>query len=124
MLTFLAVAVPLVVLVAVLLCAVPPCPARVVWRRGRARPATPPDQVPTTARPLEDAALRAALEGPPAADDTCDRCAVSAAAAVYLPGGRLLLCGHHGRQHQAVLRTRGAVIVGELAFPGRSTTPA
>jgi len=30
--------------------------------------------------------------------------------------GLLMLCGHHGRQHEAVLRRLGAVIVGELSF--------
>ncbi|MCW2778992.1 MAG: hypothetical protein JWN17_2717, partial [Frankiales bacterium] len=54
---------------------------------------------------------------PPSDGDTCDRCAVPAAAAAYLTGGRLLLCGHHGRQYEAELRRQGAVIVGQLAFP-------
>jgi flagellar basal body P-ring protein FlgI len=46
-----------------------------------------------------------------------------AAAAVYLRGGRLLLCGHHGRQYQAALLAQGAVIVGELSFAAQTTRP-
>jgi flagellar basal body P-ring protein FlgI len=72
----------------------------------------------------EDAAVRAYLEGPPAAGDTCDRCAMRAAAAVHLAGGRLLLCGHHGRQNQAVLQAQGALIVGELSFRPGPVAPA
>jgi hypothetical protein len=72
----------------------------------------------------EDTAVRAFLEVPPAAGDTCDRCAMRAAAAVYLAGGRLLLCGHHGRQYQAVLQAQGALIVGELSFRPGPVAPA
>jgi hypothetical protein len=43
---------------------------------------------------------------------------MSAAAAVYLAGGQLVLCGHHGRQYQTALNQQGAVIVGDLAFRG------
>lgn len=61
--------------------------------------------------------------GPPVAGDTCDRCATAAAAAAYLPGGRLLLCGHHGRQHRGALQAQGAVIVGELSFAAQRAAP-
>lgn len=56
------------------------------------------------------------LRVPPLPGERCDRCRTAAAAAVYLPGGVLSLCGHHGRQYEAVLHAQGAVIVGSLSF--------
>lgn len=127
--TFLAIAVPVVLwLPTVMLCVLFPGPARAAWSRVAGRQVRPePAQEregELSGTALDDAAIRAYLQGPPSAVDTCDRCAMSAVAAVYLPGGRLLLCGHHGRQYQSVLQTQGAVIVGELAFPGRTATSA
>ncbi len=142
MLSFLAVALPtLLFLPAVLLCALFPGPAKAGWRRlvgARRPPATSGerDRVGLAGdgggEDGDDAggelAFRAALGGPPLPGETCDRCAMAAAAAVYLPVGRLLLCGHHGRQHRRVLTQprcgdrRRAVVrgsVGEAGSPGR-----
>jgi hypothetical protein len=127
-LTFLLVAVTLLFLPTVLLCVLHPRPAVVLWTRlHRPRTAAAAAEAhagaPTTDLP-QDPAVRAFLEGPPSAGDSCDRCAVQAAAAVYLPGGRLLLCGHHGRQYQAALQAQGALVVGDLSLRARSTVPA
>ena len=48
--------------------------------------------------------------------DRCDRCGAQAYIRATLPvGGELLFCAHHGRQHAAVLRSRGAEIQDESA---------
>lgn len=57
------------------------------------------------------------------ATDRCDRCGAQAYIRATLPlGGELLFCAHHGRQHVAVLRDRGADIQDESAR--LSDTPA
>ncbi|GAA3160360.1 hypothetical protein GCM10010466_59030 [Planomonospora alba] len=57
------------------------------------------------------------------ATDRCDRCGAQAYIRATLPvGGELLFCAHHGRQHIAVLRDRGADIQDESAR--LSATPA
>lgn len=38
------------------------------------------------------------------AADRCDRCGARAAVRVILLHGELLLCAHHGREHEAALR--------------------
>jgi hypothetical protein len=53
---------------------------------------------------------------PPQPGERCDRCPTAAVAAAYLPGGVLLLCGHHGREYESVLQAQGAVIVGSLSL--------
>lgn len=48
--------------------------------------------------------------------DRCDRCGAQAYIRAILPvGGELLFCAHHGRQHVATLRERGAEIQDESA---------
>ncbi|MEU7892175.1 hypothetical protein AB0B45_04840 [Nonomuraea sp. NPDC049152] len=48
--------------------------------------------------------------------DRCDRCGAQAYIRATLPvGGELLFCAHHGRQHVAVLREKGAEILDESA---------
>jgi len=48
--------------------------------------------------------------------DRCDRCGAQAYLRAILPsGGELLFCAHHGRQHAAALRARGAEIRDESA---------
>ncbi|GIH31883.1 hypothetical protein Mam01_20470 [Microbispora amethystogenes] len=48
--------------------------------------------------------------------DRCDRCGAQAYIRATLPvGGELLFCAHHGRQHVAVLRGKGAEIQDESA---------
>ena len=48
--------------------------------------------------------------------DRCDRCGAQAYIRATLPvGGELLFCAHHGRQHLAVLREKGAEIQDESA---------
>ncbi|MBB2913210.1 hypothetical protein FHS43_004508 [Streptosporangium becharense] len=55
--------------------------------------------------------------------DRCDRCGAQAYIRATLPvGGELLFCAHHGRQHVAVLRDKGAHIQDESAR--LSDTPA
>jgi hypothetical protein len=55
--------------------------------------------------------------------DRCDRCGAQAYIRATLPiGGELLFCAHHGRQHVAVLRDKGADIQDESAR--LSETPA
>ncbi|GGP85499.1 DUF7455 domain-containing protein [Streptosporangium sandarakinum] len=50
------------------------------------------------------------------AADRCDRCGAQAYIRATLPaGGELLFCAHHGRQHVAVLRDKGADIQDESA---------
>jgi hypothetical protein len=50
------------------------------------------------------------------ATDRCDRCGAQAYIRATLPvGGELLFCAHHGRQHVAVLRDKGADIQDESA---------
>jgi hypothetical protein len=50
------------------------------------------------------------------AADRCDRCGAQAYIRATLPiGGELLFCAHHGRQHIAVLRDKGANIQDESA---------
>ncbi|ACZ89782.1 MULTISPECIES: DUF7455 domain-containing protein [Streptosporangium] len=57
------------------------------------------------------------------ATDRCDRCGAQAYIRATLPvGGELLFCAHHGRQHVAVLRAKGADIQDESAR--LSDTPA
>ena len=125
MLIFLVLTVATLLLLTVLLGVLFPGLVRVLQsrvRRQRDRPAAAQErQGDVLGMDLGAAAVQADLQGAPAAGDTCDRCAMSAAAAAYLPRGRLLLCGHHGRQHQSVLRRQGAVIVGELGFPRAAT---
>jgi hypothetical protein len=46
--------------------------------------------------------------------DRCDRCGAQAYIRATLPvGGELLFCAHHGRQHIAALREKGADIQDE-----------
>jgi hypothetical protein len=48
--------------------------------------------------------------------DRCDRCGAQAYIRATLPvGGELLFCAHHGRQHIAALREKGADILDESA---------
>ncbi|MEV0583748.1 hypothetical protein [Nonomuraea sp. NPDC050310] len=48
--------------------------------------------------------------------DRCDRCGAQAYIRATLPvGGELLFCAHHGRQHIAALRDKGAEILDESA---------
>ncbi|PZG36190.1 hypothetical protein C1I98_27120 [Spongiactinospora gelatinilytica] len=48
--------------------------------------------------------------------DRCDRCGAQAYIRATLPvGGELLFCAHHGRQHVAALRDKGADIQDESA---------
>jgi len=48
--------------------------------------------------------------------DRCDRCGAQAYIRATLPiGGELLFCAHHGRQHVAALRDKGADILDESA---------
>ncbi len=48
--------------------------------------------------------------------DRCDRCGAQAYVRATLPvGGELLFCAHHGRQHVASLRDKGADIHDESA---------
>jgi hypothetical protein len=48
--------------------------------------------------------------------DRCDRCGAQAYIRAILPvGGELLFCAHHGRQHVAALRAKGAEIQDESA---------
>ncbi|MFI6594826.1 hypothetical protein ACIBHX_01185 [Nonomuraea sp. NPDC050536] len=55
--------------------------------------------------------------------DRCDRCGAQAYIRATLPvGGELLFCAHHGRQHVAALREKGAEIMDESAR--LSETPA
>ncbi|WP_084963811.1 DUF7455 domain-containing protein [Thermoactinospora rubra] len=55
--------------------------------------------------------------------DRCDRCGAQAYIRATLPvGGELLFCAHHGRQHIAALREKGAEILDESAK--LSKTPA
>ncbi|NUR82522.1 MAG: hypothetical protein HOY71_00385 [Nonomuraea sp.] len=55
--------------------------------------------------------------------DRCDRCGAPAYIRATLPvGGELLFCAHHGRQHVAALREKGADILDESAR--LSETPA
>ncbi|TKK87110.1 hypothetical protein FDA94_18460 [Herbidospora galbida] len=55
--------------------------------------------------------------------DRCDRCGAQAYIRATLPvGAELLFCAHHGRQHVAALRDKGAEIQDESAR--LSTTPA
>ncbi|RJL34412.1 DUF7455 domain-containing protein [Bailinhaonella thermotolerans] len=57
------------------------------------------------------------------AADRCDRCGAQAYIRATLPvGGELLFCAHHGRQHVAALRDKGAEIQDESAR--LSETPA
>lgn len=57
--------------------------------------------------------------------DRCDRCGAQAYIRATLPvGGELLFCAHHGRQHAAVLRDRGADIQDESARLSQSPTSA
>ncbi|WP_283138175.1 DUF7455 domain-containing protein [Rhizohabitans arisaemae] len=50
------------------------------------------------------------------AADRCDRCGAQAYIRATLPlGGELFFCAHHGRQHVAVLREKGAEIQDESA---------
>ncbi|WP_083959033.1 DUF7455 domain-containing protein [Herbidospora mongoliensis] len=54
--------------------------------------------------------------------DRCDRCGAQAYIRAILPvGAELLFCAHHGRQHVAALRDKGAEIQDESA---RLSTPA
>ena len=51
---------------------------------------------------------------PLTAADRCDRCGAQAYLRVLLAsGGELLFCAHHGREHQAKLRTVAAEIQDE-----------
>ncbi|GAA5060262.1 hypothetical protein HNP84_004936 [Thermocatellispora tengchongensis] len=53
---------------------------------------------------------------PLTAIDRCDRCGAQAYIRATLPvGGELLFCAHHGRQHVAALREKGADIQDESA---------
>ncbi|WP_082801348.1 DUF7455 domain-containing protein [Herbidospora cretacea] len=48
--------------------------------------------------------------------DRCDRCGAQAYIRAILPvGAELLFCAHHGRQHVAALRDKGAEIQDESA---------
>ncbi|MDP9418395.1 MAG: hypothetical protein M3P48_11350 [Actinomycetota bacterium] len=48
------------------------------------------------------------------AGDRCDRCGAQAYVRARLAtGGVLLFCAHHGREHEAKLRTQGAQIQDE-----------
>ena len=51
------------------------------------------------------------------ATDRCDACGAQAYVRVILEstGGELLFCAHHGRQHAAALRAKGAEIQDESA---------
>lgn len=117
--------VTLLFLPAVLMCVLFSGSMTTAWRRARAvHRRLEPMRLPDLPAAVPDSAARTVVAaragGPPGAGEACDRCASAAVAAVYLPVGRLLLCGHHGRQYQRVLRAGGAVIVGELSF----TAPA
>lgn len=121
MLTFLAFAVAVVLILLLplaLLCDLFPRWAGAVWatRPGPRRHTGLPG--PASPGP----AAQGHLWESPSSSDTCDRCSAAAVAAVYLGSGRLLLCGHHGRQYQAVLERQGAVIVGDLWFGSRRGT--
>ncbi|MET9336571.1 MULTISPECIES: DUF7455 domain-containing protein [unclassified Nonomuraea] len=57
--------------------------------------------------------------------DRCDRCGAQAYIRATLPvGGELLFCAHHGRQHVAVLREKGAEILDESARLSATPTSA
>ncbi|MFD1933609.1 MULTISPECIES: DUF7455 domain-containing protein [Nonomuraea] len=57
--------------------------------------------------------------------DRCDRCGAQAYIRATLPvGGELLFCAHHGRQHVAVLREKGAEILDESARLSETPTNA
>jgi hypothetical protein len=45
--------------------------------------------------------------------DRCDRCGAAAAVRAVLPGGDLLFCAHHGREHAEQLRKVAIEIVDE-----------
>jgi hypothetical protein len=57
--------------------------------------------------------------------DRCDRCGAQAYIRATLPvGGVLLFCAHHGRQHIAALREKGADILDESARLSEPTSNA
>ncbi|GII91766.1 DUF7455 domain-containing protein [Sinosporangium siamense] len=57
--------------------------------------------------------------------DRCDRCGAQAYVRATLPiGGELLFCAHHGRQHVAALRDKGADILDESARLSETSTTA
>ncbi|GAA4567574.1 DUF7455 domain-containing protein [Planotetraspora kaengkrachanensis] len=58
--------------------------------------------------------------------DRCDRCGAQAYIRATLPlvGGELLFCAHHGRQHVAALRDKGAEIQDESARLSESPATA
>lgn len=59
---------------------------------------------------------------PLTASDRCDRCGARAYIRVTLNGGgELLFCVHHGRTHDAALRSKLARIVDESAALSGST---
>ena len=62
---------------------------------------------------------------PLTAVDRCDRCGAQAYIRASLPvGGELLFCAHHGRQHAATLRDKGADIQDESARLNETPTTA
>ncbi|GAA4090317.1 hypothetical protein ACIBH1_33155 [Nonomuraea sp. NPDC050663] len=57
--------------------------------------------------------------------DRCDRCGAQAYIRATLPiGGELLFCAHHGRQHIAALRDKGAEILDESAKLSKTSATA